>query len=131
MGALKLSEEAGYDRTRVLVVEDEVLVRMLIAETLRQDGCEVLEAASGDEALALLGAEESPDVIVTDIRMPGRTNGLQLAAQARSLRPGVKVLVASAFPPTDGGRGVADAFLAKPFGLAEVAQRVRDLAQRP
>ena len=69
MGALRLGA-ALEGPTCVLVVEDESLVRMLVAEVLRQDGCEVTEAASADEALSLLAAWP-PDVIVTDIRMPG------------------------------------------------------------
>jgi CheY-like chemotaxis protein len=113
-----------------MVVDDEVLVRMLVAEALRDDGCEVIEAASGDEAAALLRAETPPDIIVTDIRMPGRMSGLDLAALARATHPGAKVMLASAHFPVDGGAGVADACLAKPFGLSEVVQRVRAFAPR-
>lgn len=113
---------------RVLVVEDEVLIRLLLAEALRQDGCDVMEAASADEALALLAATEAPDVIVTDIRMPGRASGLDLAARARRHNPRTKVVVASACLPEDSQSGVADAFLTKPFGLREVVEYVHALA---
>jgi CheY-like chemotaxis protein len=130
MGAVKMCDVATEAPMRVLVVDDEVLIRLLIAEALRQDGCEVLEASTADEALDLLHVVEAPDVIVTDIRMPGRASGLDLAAQAHHDNPRMKVLVTSAYLPTDCARGVADACLAKPFALREVVERVHALAPR-
>lgn len=127
MGALRVSEAIAA--RRVLVVDDEVLIRLLIAEALRDDGCEVTEAASADEALAILTAAEEPDVLVTDIRMPGRADGLDLATKVRRTHPEVKILVASGNLPSDGARFVADGFLAKPFGLCELVERVRELAE--
>lgn len=63
----------------VLVVEDEVLLRMSIAEALRASGYRVAEAANGDEAQALLLAGLRVDVIFSDIRMPGALDGVALA----------------------------------------------------
>ena len=128
MGALQVNEVVTGVPVRVLVVEDEVLIRMLVAETLRQDGCDVMEAASADEALALLGAADAPDVIVTDIRMPGRASGLDLAERARRQNPRIKVVIASAYHPECCRPGAADAFLTKPYGLQEVVEHVHALA---
>lgn len=57
--------------SRILVVEDEAGVRALVAEILRDDGFDVVEAASGDEALDSLLLGESYDLVLTDIDMPG------------------------------------------------------------
>jgi hypothetical protein len=62
--------------------------------------------------------------------MPGPVNGLDLAARAHRDFPALKVLVTSADLPREGVRGVADAYLAKPFGLHEVVEYVHALAPR-
>lgn len=59
------------ERPTVLVVEDEVLIRLLIADELRNQGIHVLEASNADEALTILESELSIEVLFTDIRMPG------------------------------------------------------------
>ena len=64
----------------VLVFEDEVMVRALMVETLRDAGCVVTEAASADEAVRALKAAAAPDVMVTDVRLPGAMNGLELGS---------------------------------------------------
>jgi len=111
----------------VLVVEDEVLIRMMMAESLRQAGCEVFEAASADEALEVLSASNGPDVLVTDVRMPGKLDGLELASRARRARPGLRVVITSGHAPAQNAAGLADAFLAKPFALETLVGRVRAL----
>jgi CheY-like chemotaxis protein len=114
--------------TRVLVVEDEVLIRLMLADTLREAGCEVVEAASGDEALSVLHAAAGLDVLITDVRMPGRTDGLELASQVRSRKPEMKIIVTSGHAFCEPG--LADGFLRKPYGMADMVERVRRLAGR-
>ena len=82
---------------RILLVEDEGLVRMMTAEALRDEGFEVVEAASGDEAAKLLGGAPAFDVLLTDVRMPGLLDGVDLAVQARLQAPSIPVLVVSGY----------------------------------
>jgi CheY-like chemotaxis protein len=79
----------------VLVVEDDVLVRLVIAGYLRECGYRVLEAANADEAVRLL-ERDAPriDVVLTDIEMPGEMDGFALAQWLRRERPEVEVLMA-------------------------------------
>ncbi len=85
---------------RILFVEDEGLLRLVTAEFLRDEGFTVMEASSGDEAAALL-AEQTHyfDVLLTDVRMPGRLDGVDLAIQARRHRADIPVLVVSGYAP--------------------------------
>lgn len=83
----------------ILVVEDDREVRELAVEALSSADYRVLEAASGDDALQLLMAHPdlTIDLLFTDIVMPGRHDGIDLARAARKLRPGLKVLFATGF----------------------------------
>ena len=79
----------------VLVVEDDVLVRLVIAGYLRDCGYRVFEAANGDEAIKLLERDEAGvSVVLTDVEMPGQLDGFDLAHWIRRERPQVEVLMA-------------------------------------
>jgi CheY-like chemotaxis protein len=97
-------------RLTVLVVDDEVLIRMMLCESLRQAGCEVVEAANADEALTVLATTPDPDVLITDVKMPGALDGLELASRVRQARPSVKVVVTSGHTAAQTAASVADAF---------------------
>lgn len=113
----------------ILIVEDEVLIRMLLSEALRQEGYVVIEAANADEAFLVLHAAPNPDVLVTDVRMPGTVDGFALAAFVRQTRPELKVIITSGHAGPDGARGLADAFLPKPYELGAILGRIRTLTQ--
>lgn len=83
----------------VLVVEDDRDVREIAVAVLEAEGYRVLESASGDEALRLLMAHPDVriDVLFTDVVMPGRLDGIDLANAARMLRPDLRVLYATGF----------------------------------
>jgi PAS domain S-box-containing protein len=101
-------------RIRLLVVEDEPPLRALVERICREAGMEVSAVADGDNALALLRYGVRIDLMLTDIRMPGRLDGHALAAEARALRPGLPVVLMTGFDDT----GLADAVLPvvrKPF----------------
>lgn len=125
-----IADREPFARPTVLVVEDEPLIRMMVSESLRQDGWEVFEAACADEALDVLAATNSPDVLVTDVKMPGAMDGLELAAQARKARPALKVIITSGHAPALKSDGLADAFLPKPFALEHLVGQMRALVDR-
>ncbi|WP_072380624.1 response regulator [Rhizobium tibeticum] len=92
-------EDQGHfaDHTKiekVLVVEDEPLIRYAAVDALEQDGFDVLEAANADEALVLL-QERSIDAVFTDINMPGSIDGLGLVSLVRARFPDARLIVTS------------------------------------
>ncbi|WP_404334410.1 CHASE3 domain-containing protein [Sphingomonas sp. MMS12-HWE2-04] len=112
----------------VLVVDDEVQVRALAVDALRELGYVAMDAEDPDAALETLATHARIDLLLTDVLMPGMT-GRQLAAMARKRRPELKLLFMSGNPADilgEGG-GVADDLpvLPKPFTMAELGARVR------
>jgi CheY-like chemotaxis protein len=80
---------------RVLLVEDEYLIRLWLADCLREAGFDVTEAENGDRALALLDIAEGFDLLITDLHMPGRADGNAVAAGAKLRYPGLPVIYAT------------------------------------
>jgi two-component system, response regulator PdtaR len=76
---------------RILVVEDEVLIRALIAEELRLEGFSVIEADRADDALTYINAGDQVDLVFSDIQTPGSLDGLQLAEIVRDNYPDIGV----------------------------------------
>jgi len=117
---------ADMDGRRVLVVEDEAMIRFVMADEFEHAGCEVREAADGDEALTALTSEDRFDLMVTDIRMPG-FDGWTLAERARLVRPDLPVLYVTGFSNVDPRPVPGSEVLAKPFSpkqLLVVASRL-------
>jgi two-component system, response regulator PdtaR len=114
----------------VLVVEDEFLIRSLVADYLSDSGFDVHEAESGDEALDYLKSGAAVDVLFTDIELPGSLNGVKLAECARKMRPELPVVYASGGPRTCGvgERVPRGRFLPKPYDPAEVCTLLAKLA---
>ncbi len=109
----------------VLVVEDEGLVRLDAAETLRDAGFAVLEAANAEQALAVVARGADFDVLFTDINMPGRMDGLELARRVNRLKPGVRLLLTSGkVRPSGGEIPTAGAFIPKPYSPDAVTRAV-------
>lgn len=123
------SGAAPNARPVVLIVDDEVLIRMLLSEALRREGYDVVEAADADEAIQVMQACVGPDVLITDVMMPGSVDGFGLAAYVRRAKPGLKVIVTSGHAGPNAPIGIADAFLPKPYDLGQIVQRVRMLME--
>jgi CheY-like chemotaxis protein len=82
-----------------LVVDDEPLIRLPVSWALEERGFEILEAGSGDEALALLEDGLHVDLLITDVRMPGSVDGFELVDHARRLRgAALPIIVMSGLP---------------------------------
>lgn len=103
---------------RILIVEDDVILRYTLAEWLRAAQHDVLEAASADEAKIILSSVLAVDLVVTDIQMPGSMNGLDLAEHVRTERPDLPVIVVSGGPYVNRPQTAAvTAFFPKPYDL--------------
>ncbi|WP_201829889.1 response regulator [Microvirga zambiensis] len=118
----------------VLVVEDEVLIRLVIADYLRECGYKVHEAVSGEEAIAILQAPEvSIDVVFSDVEMPGDMDGFALARWVRANKPGLQVILTSgAERSADIAATLCEAgpLMKKPYASQDVVDRIRQLAAR-
>lgn len=91
-----MSEPQPTTRPLVLVVEDEVLVRMTLADVLDEAGFKVIEAANADEALRVLAAIPDIRAVITDVEMPrGSIDGFELARRVRTDRQEIGILIAS------------------------------------
>ena len=114
---------------RVLVAEDDFAVRRVIVETLTRAGLDVDAAGDGREALQLLLAGPSPDLVITDVRMP-RLSGPELVREARAREPGLRVLFVSGHTGDDTPDGflrAGDRLLGKPFSAEALLEAVGDL----
>lgn len=112
----------------VLVVEDEALVRMDVAEHLAEQGYEVVEAANADEAIAILERDRRIRLVFTDVDMPGSMDGLKLAAAVADRWPPVRIIVASGHrivEITDIPDG--SVFFSKPYRYGEIVASIREL----
>jgi CheY-like chemotaxis protein len=109
----------------ILFVEDEALIRMDMAEFLRECGYRVHEAAHAAEALEALQAKFAIDLVFTDINLPGGMNGLELAEWVLNNRPGVKTLITTGRPLERGAPPVEVAFLPKPYTGRDLLDRVK------
>lgn len=110
---------------RVLIVEDEFLIRMLIADHLREIGYTVIEAFNGDEAIAILKTGAPFDLVFTDVRMPGTSDGMAVLEFVRQTRPELPVLVTSGHLNPDLAHAAgASGFLNKPCELDTVTAAI-------
>ena len=117
---------SSQQATTVLVVEDEGLVRLDAAESLRDAGFEVLEASDAREALEAMEQRDDIGVVFTDIDMPGGMDGLELARQVRRARPRTGLILTSgSMRPDPRQMPVGGAFLSKPYSADVVASTIR------
>ena len=118
---------------RILLVEDEGQIRITTAEGLLDEGFDVVEASDGDEALALLDAATSFDILLTDVRMPGLSDGVDVAIHSRRLHPEVPVIVVSGYAPHLITRlkvlNPAAVYIGKPYTLRQIVEAVRRLTR--
>jgi signal transduction histidine kinase/CheY-like chemotaxis protein len=112
---------------RILFVEDDALVREAVSRGLEDAGFEVLVAADGERALAMIEAGLEVDVAFSDIVMPGKISGIDLAGILRERRPGLPVVLATGY--TDQRASVPGVqVLAKPYEIGQLVELLSDLA---
>ena len=118
----------SLEKRRILLIDDDPLIRRIVTKTLSADGYQVQEAGSGAEGLAL-AQNQPPDLILLDLMMPGM-DGFQVCAQLRqnSLTANVPILMLTALDQTEtkvrGLKVGADDYVTKPFNLDELQMRI-------
>ncbi len=117
---------------RVLVVEDEFLIRLTLTEVLGDEGFDVTEAADGEQAVALLGSNGSFDLVMTDVNLPGKVSGWAVADAARAHRADLPVVFVSggAQPPAGRRPSPHDAFVQKPYSPSDITAVARRMVGR-
>ena len=123
-----MSSANAAKRPVVLIVEDDLLIRLHAAQIIEEAEFDVIEASSADEAISILEARSDITVLFTDIQVPGSMDGLKLAAAVKGRWPPIKIVATSGFvnvrpddlPP--GGR-----FIPKPYNPIQLTATLREL----
>ena len=127
-----LDETRLRGQERVLLVEDDPDIREFVARTLTGLGYVVAEMATGREALALLATGPAPDLLLSDVIMPGGVSGHDLVIAARRRHPALRVLLMSGYSDQTADLLPPDcALLEKPFLKLDLARAVRWTLDRP
>jgi CheY-like chemotaxis protein len=128
-GSPAAPQAASPATARILLVEDDLTVRQVTAESLRSAGLTVVETADGAAALALLRAGEAVDAVVSDLSMPGM-DGVALVRAAQQLRPGLPAVLITGFATRSADDAIEGALpgpvalLRKPVGVQELTGRL-------
>jgi|GEM_PF-4171671 len=118
------------DRAEVLVVEDEDDVRRVLVAQLKALGYRVAEATNGDFALTLFESGFKPRVMFSDVVMPGKNQGAELAGKAKAHVPDLKIVFISGYADTKVPQtGTADLFLSKPVSRGQLAAALKDMVR--
>jgi CheY-like chemotaxis protein len=112
---------------KILVVEDDELVRDMTVAGLEQAGFEVIEAATGEQALAVC-RERAADALFTDIRLPGEIDGWDIAEHCREIDPRLPVVYATGYSPVPSRFVPGARLLQKPYRINAVIEAIRELA---
>lgn len=103
-----------------------MILRMIVSDSLRDEGYDIIEAANAEEALTIFDAAIDIDLLVTDVRMPGVMDGMGLAHHSKAIAPWRPVIVCSAHMGEDLADPI-DAFLRKPYPSHELIDVVERL----
>jgi two-component system, response regulator PdtaR len=118
---------------RVLLVEDDTLTRRNTALYLRRAQIEVDEAADGNEAIRLISSIDQYDVLISDLRMPGRVDGMEVITHQQRVSPGTLCILVTAFGSDQVQRRAQDlavTYLEKPVSLPDLRNKVTALTSR-
>jgi DNA-binding response OmpR family regulator len=114
---------------KILVVQDDPLVREMVVEALRDEGYDVFHASNGDEALAWCKRQVA-DVLITDIGLPGHVDRWQVAERCREHDPGLLVIYATGFSPVQHRPVPGSVSLQKPFHPYDIIRAVKNMARK-
>jgi signal transduction histidine kinase/CheY-like chemotaxis protein len=128
------STETASGSGKVLVVDDEPIIRMLVADTLTDTGYQVVEAHDGPSALRCLDNGAPPELLITDVGLPGGMNGRQVADAMRARLPKLNILFITGYAENAAvGNGFLEPgmhVLTKPFAIEELNRRVREIMSK-
>ena len=128
-----LLQRSSETAKRILLVEDQTALRLVIGEVLEELGYRVDAFENGPSALTHLQSGERPDLLLSDVGLPGGLNGRQLAERCRERYPDLKVLLITGYDESaalsDGQPLQGTLVLTKPFELEALAERVRELLE--
>jgi DNA-binding NtrC family response regulator len=119
--------------TRVLLVEDDTLTRRNTALYLRRAQIEVDEAANGEEAIRLITQIDRYDIVVSDLRMPGVADGMDVISYQQKIDPDTLCILVTAFGSNQLQKRAHDrnvTYLEKPISLAELLSKVTSVTPR-
>jgi two-component sensor histidine kinase/DNA-binding NarL/FixJ family response regulator len=115
----------------VLVVEDEMMLRMRAVDIVEDAGFTPLEAVNADDALAILEARSDIELLFTDIQMPGSMDGLKLAYAVRERWPSIKIiLVSGQLTLTDADKPADSRFFGKPLDVKHMIAEMQDMISK-
>ena len=112
---------------RILFVDDQPVMRALLAEHLRLQGYAVMEASNAFQALTALSSGDIFDLLITDIDLPGDFDGLELARLVKEALPATKVIALSGSARLPGKAGAIDRFMRKPATSQQIRRRVNEM----
>jgi two-component sensor histidine kinase len=113
---------------KVLVVEDEMVLRMRAVDIVEDAGFRSVEAVNADEALSILESRSDISLLFTDIQMPGSMDGLKLAHAVHDRWPAIKiVLVSGRVDPPEAERPAESRFFAKPLSVGRMIAELREM----
>jgi CheY-like chemotaxis protein len=125
--ARAMQTDTSFSQPAILVVEDEPLIRLSLAEELRSAGFSVTEAASGDEARRIIGAGQQFDIMLTDLEVPPGPSGLELATYLHLMLPRTAVVLVTAHQISNSDRVLVDGYCVKPVDYGRLVDQVRSL----
>src|SRR5258708_19567932 len=112
----------------ILVVEDEMLLRMRAVDMVEDAGFTAVEAINADEALAILESRSDIELLFTDIQMPGSMDGLKLAHAVHERWPSIKIiLVSGKLTPTDAEKPAQSRFFGKPLEVKQMIAEMHEM----
>jgi CheY-like chemotaxis protein len=122
----------GATASTIIVVEPDILVRMVIASYLRDCGYKVLEGVTAADAMAVLGSGQKIDVVLSEVRLRGKIDGFALARWVREHHPSVDVILTSGVArAADKAKDLCDdGPLEKPYEPQEVVRHINLLRER-
>ena len=120
------AELVGFRDPVILVVEDEVLIRLSVSDFLRNAGYTVIEAGNARDALAVLNIRPDVALVVTDLHMAGAMQGVDLIREVRKTYPRIKLIAASAYQNSER----VEATVAKPYSLDRLLSVIESVLGR-
>lgn len=119
------------NRRKILLVEDEDLIRTLLSEAMADDGFDVVSAATSAEALDFLAGGHAFDLLLTDIQLPGTIDGLDIARAARMRTPLLPIIFTTGQPDRMArwSSGAGETFIPKPYRPSDICAAARRLTE--